>query len=227
MIYCRDLNLIFIKTKKVGGTSFEIALSKYCDDNDIITRISPEDENIREGLGFQGPVNYESLNRSEELTNLGITGDFRNHNTAEEIYQNLGYEIFSKSIKITIQRDPIDFIVSLYWFQKTGKNKKFNSLSLREWLEVQYHTVEDNYKIAPIVGPKAPDIILNYSTLVNDIKNVSELPSDFLKVFQSLRVKGNRRPLGTEDPISFLKANDCDDFIPKIIDLYKSAKLLQ
>ena len=68
-----------MKTKKVGGTSFEIALSKYCDENDIVTLISPEDENTRASLGYQKPVNYNMQNRSNNLLNLGVTGNFRNH----------------------------------------------------------------------------------------------------------------------------------------------------
>jgi hypothetical protein len=38
-----ELKLIFIKTKKVGGRSFEIALSKYCGPGCVITPISLDD----------------------------------------------------------------------------------------------------------------------------------------------------------------------------------------
>jgi len=219
--------MIFFKTKKVGGTSFEIALSKYCDENDIVTPISPYDEDTRANLGYQGPINYKNQNRSKKLVSLGITGEFRNHLTASEIRQNIGNEIFSKSIKISIHRDPLDFIVSLYWMQKTGNNKKFNDLSFREWLAIQYHTVEDNYKIAPISGPNSPDIILNYATLVDDIKKVSEFPRDFLETFSSISAKGNRRPSSAKDPIKFLQDNDCEDYIPKIIELSNKARHFQ
>ncbi len=225
MILCKDLNIIFFKTKKVGGTSFEIALSKYCDENDIVTPISPEDEITRANLGYQGPTNHKNRDRSRDLVNLGVTGNFRNHMIAEEIYHNLGHEIFSKSKKISIHREPLDFIVSQYWFQKTGNNKKFVDLSVREWMKLQYKTIEENYKIAPISGPYSPDIILNYETLAADIKKVDELPSDFLETFTSLSAKGNRRPPDTKDPIKFLRDNDCEDYIPKILELYNAAKL--
>jgi hypothetical protein len=224
MIFCRDRNIIFFKTQKVGGTSFEIALSKYCDLNDIVTPISPEDEETRANLGYQGSINYEVQNRSKKLVSLGVTGDFRNHMTAKEIRQNIGNENFSKSTKISIHREPLDFIVSLYWFQKTGHNEKFNKLSLREWLSIQYHTVEKNYKIAPISGPYSPDIILNYATLFDDIKKVSVFPRDFLETFSSINAKGNRRPLTTKDPIKYLQENNCEDFIPKIIELSNRAR---
>lgn len=225
MIYCRNLNIIFVKTTKVGGTSFEIALSKYCDLNDIVTPISPDDENTRASLGYQKPVNYKMQNRSDILVNLGVTGNFKNHITSEEIRQNLGNEIFSKSTKISIHRDPIDYIVSLYWYNKNNdNNKKFNHLSLREWLVYHYSQVKRNYKIAPIGGLNSPDIILDYATLVDDIKKVSELPSSFLETFRSLRAKGNFRPPDTKDPIKFLQDNNCEDYIPKIIELSNRAR---
>lgn len=227
MIYCGDLNIIFLKTKKVGGTSFEIALSKYCGEDDIVTPISPEDEETRANLGYQEPINFENKNRSEKLVSRGVTGDFRNHIIAKSIRRRIGDEIFRKSTKISIHREPLDFIVSLYWFQKTGNNEKFNKLSLRDWMAIQYYRVEENYRIAPISGPNSPDIILNYATLVDDIKKVGELPRDFLDTFSSIRAKGNRRPSSAVDPIQFLKDNNCEDYIPKIIDLSNKAKLFE
>ena len=227
MIYCRDLNIIFIKTNKVGGTSFEIALSKYCNENDIVTPIlDPKDESTRSNLGYQGPTNYENQKRTKELINLGVTGKFRNNMTAEEIHQNLGHKIFTKCKKISIHREPLDFIVSLFWYRKTKNNKefKFTALSLRQWLEKKAHLVERNYKIAPISGPNSIDIILDYATLADDIKKVSELPSDFLKTFVSLKAKSNYRPKSARDPIRFLQENNCGDYIPKIIRLSNKAR---
>ena len=42
MIYCQNLDIIFFKTEKVAGTSFEIALSKYCSTDDIVPRIAKD-----------------------------------------------------------------------------------------------------------------------------------------------------------------------------------------
>ena len=51
---------IFLKTRKTAGTSVEIALSKVCGPDDIITEISPEDEKLRQAAGGRPPQNFES-----------------------------------------------------------------------------------------------------------------------------------------------------------------------
>src|SRR5258706_13533067 len=58
MIISHVYKFIFIKTNKTAGTSIEIALSRFCGDDDVITPISQEDEAIRRSLGYRGPQNY-------------------------------------------------------------------------------------------------------------------------------------------------------------------------
>ena len=57
MIISHKHKFIFLKTVKTAGTSIEIALSKYCGPDDIITPASPEDEITRSELGYPGPQN--------------------------------------------------------------------------------------------------------------------------------------------------------------------------
>lgn len=58
MIISHKYRYIFLKTNKTAGTSVEIALSRFCGPDDIITPITPEDEEIRRELGYPGPQNY-------------------------------------------------------------------------------------------------------------------------------------------------------------------------
>ena len=219
MIYCSSLNIIFFKTKKVGGTSFEITLSKYCNSTDIVTPITTEDENIRVKLGYQSPINYRAEQRTKDLINQDITGDFKNHMTSKNIYENMGKKLFNKCTKIAIHRDPLDFLISQYFFRM--KKSQTEKQSFSEWLSLNYKNVIENYKIAPLDGIYAPDIILRYDTLNDDIKNTKELPKDFICVFNTLNAKGNFRPPDSRKTKSFFQKNGCENYIPKIIELTK------
>lgn len=57
MIFSPQHRFIYIKGRKVAGTSVEMALSPHCGPQDIITPISPVDELKRLALGGQ-PQNY-------------------------------------------------------------------------------------------------------------------------------------------------------------------------
>jgi len=64
MIFSHKHRFIFIKGRKVAGTSIEIALSSYCGPQDIITPISPVDELKRLTHGGK-PQNYGAPERVE------------------------------------------------------------------------------------------------------------------------------------------------------------------
>ena len=51
-------NFIFVKSRKTGGTSMEIALSKFCGAEDIIAPIGPFGEDERKSRKFLSPQNY-------------------------------------------------------------------------------------------------------------------------------------------------------------------------
>ena len=79
MIVSHKLKVIFIKTKKVAGTSFEIALSKYCGERDIITPISDDDEHIRKDMGYVCAQNYEKSQWNVPNLNFLVSEPFYNH----------------------------------------------------------------------------------------------------------------------------------------------------
>ncbi len=80
MIINHKYKFIFLKTRKTASTSIEIALSQFCNTNDIITPITPEDEKLRKRLGFIGPKNYMIPIRyyeKSDWTRLLLKGKFK------------------------------------------------------------------------------------------------------------------------------------------------------
>ena len=61
MIISHKNKFIFLKPRKVAGTSFEIALSNFTCKTDIVTPISVADEKIRNKFCDYGPVNYKKI----------------------------------------------------------------------------------------------------------------------------------------------------------------------
>ncbi len=126
MIISHRHKFIFIKTNKTAGTSIEIALSRFCGDDDVITPISRADEVIRQSLGYAGPRNYLAP-RSEygirDFANL-LRGKkkarYYNHMPSREVKALVGDDVWKDYFKFCFERNPFDRVISLYyWRNKT------------------------------------------------------------------------------------------------------------
>ncbi len=157
-------NFIFVKTNKTAGTSLEIALSKFCNDKDIISQIG-NDEKIRSRLGYRSAQNYKG--KLSKKINLGFFIDpFRwlllktplnrflnlryapsifnafliENNVVEEhlsiskIQKIVGEKFYKNSKKITIVRDPYTQILSYYHWQ-LFRNKISHQTSIYEFVK--------------------------------------------------------------------------------------------
>ncbi len=122
MIVNHQYKYIFIKTRKTAGTSIEIALSQYCGENDIITKISDEDELIRQKFGFTGPQNYDipfRYNNKQDWCDLIVEGkqkEYINHSGAQFIKDHIGKEIWDSYFKFCFERNPFDKAISRYYW---------------------------------------------------------------------------------------------------------------
>lgn len=196
MIICHPLRIIFVKTKKVGGTSFEIALASYCSKNCIITEISTADEKLRKQLGYRTAQNFDFSGLISYLTfkhrkNPGFEGKFWNHMESARIKEQIPEAIWNEYTKIAIHRNPFDALVSQYFWNQRNVAIK-NRESFDRWFLKFPRKVSMNTQIAPISGEFSMDKIIRYDSLEQDI---NALDIDGLwTLFSSIRAKGNLRP---------------------------------
>ena len=126
MIISHKYKFIFLKTSKTAGTSLEIALSKFCDSNDIITPISEEDESLRKDLGYTSPQNYKfdlSEYNLSDYFNLLVKfrkrrkKEFYNHITSKEVKYLVDNNCWNNYYKFCFERNPWDKVVSQYYWK--------------------------------------------------------------------------------------------------------------
>ena len=190
MIISHDHRLIFIKTKKTAGTSFEIALSRFCGEQDTLTPISEKDELTREEMGFAGPRNYNLVRKNGETRKVKLY----NHIDALSLKRVLDPDIWKSYRKIAIIRDPYDCLVSWYYWSVRGKKRR---PSFWGFLAENPYTVVENFKMLKVKGRSVIDNLIYYEDLKGGIENLEqEVPSlaGLYSLFSGINAKGDVRP---------------------------------
>lgn len=132
MIISHQHKFIFIKTKKTAGTSIEIALSKICGENDILTEINEEDEQTRwryykrKAQNFNIPYRYYNLKDWLRLLIKRNKKKYYNHMPASLVRENVSKEIWNTYYKFCFERHPLDKVYSHYWWR--GGDEKYENL---------------------------------------------------------------------------------------------------
>ncbi|MFW8634595.1 hypothetical protein [Cribrihabitans pelagius] len=197
MIICHPLKLIFIKTKKVGGTSFEMALSSFCDAESVITPITPNDEAKRVELGYRGAQNYKAQTWPDGSRSKA---EFYNHMPAALIRAQVPKGIWDSYRKVTIWRDPYDAAISRYYWEELERA----GISFGDFTNVYRHMLQENRRIAPLEGANAPDVFLRYEHLEEDIAALGI--AGLWERFSALSAKGGLRPKAGAEPQAVYQA---------------------
>jgi len=222
MIYLKSANILFIKPRKVAGTSFEIALSKYATDADIVTPISESDEETRRNVGGKGPLNY--LKPFAQYTAKDVYDfvrsrervmKFYNHISAAEIRGYLGADTFDSATKISIIRNPFDRLVSLYHW-RTNDTPEGERPDFTAWVKQNPEAITHNMEHYFVDGQFIIDQAIRYDALVEDCRRVeSDIPAltGIAEAMQTIKAKGGIRPKG-RDALDYY--SQADDLVKKI-----------
>ena len=172
MIISHRHRFIFLKTRKTGGTSVEIALSRFCGPDDVITPISPEDEAVRRDLGFPGPQNFEfpaERRRAADRLRCWWRGEpygFFNHAPAAWIARHVDPGVWSGYFKFCFERNPYDKAISRYYW---STRESPEPPPIAAYLERAKRRQISNWHIYTIGDRVAVDFVGRYERLGEDL----------------------------------------------------------
>ncbi len=170
MIVSHKHRFIFLKTHKTAGTSVEIALSRYCGRRDILTPISPEDEQLRSELGL-APQNHTFGLADYSLRDWGRlllkrrprSGlKFHNHMPARAVRRLLGARTWDRYFKFCFERNPWDKVISQFWFDNQGR-PDFDDF-------VRHGELWSDFDLYTIDGSVAVDYLGRYENLDEELR---------------------------------------------------------
>jgi len=203
MIISHAHQFIFLKTQKCAGTSVELALSQLCGPDDVITRVTPGDEELRIG---RKPQNYSIPHcYRPPLWRLWLALGMRPSRAGTSYYNHMGAAALRRAMdpalfdayrKVTVVRNPWDREVSLYyWTYRDNPNPPDFERFVSRY---RYRPERKTFEIYSISGRIVADVILRYERLQADfeefvaslgVKDCPELP----------RAKGQHRKSANRD----------------------------
>jgi hypothetical protein len=173
MIISHRHKFIFIKTNKTAGTSVEIALSKHCGPEDIITPISKKDEPKRKAAGGVGPQHYLAPVSEYRLGDIGRLFQgrrkrrFYNHISANEIVAAIGSDIWDSYFKFCFERNPWDRTVSAYYWKHSEEPRP----SMTQFIDSGYpdKLKKRGFDLYSLDGKIAVDAVYRFENLAEDL----------------------------------------------------------
>lgn len=227
MIVLHDHKIIYLKARKVASTSFEIALSKFAGQRDIITPISREDEALRKSLGYAGPRNYQkpvsailadmSGRDLRSLVKLRLPELYFNHMSAKRVKMLVDPEIWETYTKVAAVRNPWDAAVSSFFYHQKTNGLPPDTSHFDAFCQQNTRLLHANRGQYMIEGVPVVDHFLRYENFAEDIRALEDTHpgvSGLFDIFSDLNAKGSIRPKsGTSVPEMFKAAPAADALV--------------
>ncbi len=203
MIYDPTLGLVFIKTTKVAGSSFEVAITPLLSEQAIITlnerwvadRVAAKTIQLR-NTHWLPPTRLAAQVLRHRHDALSIPADIlrgrgsrhecfsfeKDHMTAQQIRDQIGQAEWDRCLKVAIIRNPYERVVSDY-FMKRGRSLSPNDFPpISEWLRRNPERILRNEQILRLSEPGADqspqkqidlDFVIKYESFETDLMRLS------------------------------------------------------
>ena len=177
MIVSHKHKFIFLKTYKTAGSSMEVLFSRFCGPDDIVTPLMPEDEALRPD---HGPRNYKwpwwqwplrGKIKSLKGKNPGVrwTGYYA-HMPARPMRRYLGEDVWNSYFKFSIERNPWDRQVSIYFWRTRNLEKR---PSFKEYMHSNDNRVRlRNFDIYSLGGKIIADDMIMFHDMRADLERI-------------------------------------------------------
>jgi hypothetical protein len=160
VIVSHEHGFVFMKTRKTAGTSVEIALSRVCGPDDVITPLL--EEPLRASSGGRGPQNYEAPPLERRAFN---------HMPVSMVRRMLGRKRFESYFSFAVERNPWDAVVSLYhWHVRdTPDPVPFDTYVASQAVDT---FAAKQHRVYRLDGRVAVDRVLRYESLEAELAAV-------------------------------------------------------
>lgn len=172
MIVSHKHRFVFLKSRKTGGTSMELALSAICGETDIITGLHERHEKERREIGGLGPRNTGVPIRRHRLEDWNLIRQgrgrraFWEHVNAREAKSWLPPAVWRDYHKFAVERNPWDRAISLYWWRLRDHHDR---PSMLEFVQTVEQRAISNLEFYAIDGEVVVDQVLRYEQLADEI----------------------------------------------------------
>ena len=224
MIISHTHKIIFLKARKVAGTSFEIALSKFLGVDDVVTPIIPADEQIRTDRNYVGAQNYLKDTKDiflrprwrdvKALRHFRRPNQFFNHISAKEVFEIVPNTLWNEYTKVAIVRNPWDCAIS-YFYHYNGRDADLGNFE--NWCLDNQFIFGLNAAQYLIGDELIVDKFIRYEQFEEDISSLEHaIPQleGLWETFKSINAKGGIRiKTGPSVPEIFSRAPKADALV--------------